>query len=127
MTPGGHLGGQVADPGFVPDDHLEHLDGLAIETTITAVELCTIGMWERVNGGYRVLDWEAVEIRPGSAGDLHVLAGQVRQAAAPGQGHHRDQAGLRHEIRVIKRCVRLQRIMRQLHLRGVLSARGTEA
>ena len=49
-------------PGFVPDDYLEHLDGLAIETTTTAVELCTIGMWERVNGGYRVLDWEAVEI-----------------------------------------------------------------
>ena len=49
-------------PGFVPDDYLEHLDGLAIETTITAAELCTIGTWERVNGGYRVLDWEAVEI-----------------------------------------------------------------
>jgi hypothetical protein len=48
--------------GFVPDDYLEHLDGLAIETTITAAELCTIGMWERVGGGYRVLDWEAVEI-----------------------------------------------------------------
>ena len=26
-------------PGFVPDDYLEHLDGLAIETTITAAEL----------------------------------------------------------------------------------------
>ncbi len=49
-------------PGFVPEDYLEHLDGLAIETTITAVELCAIGMWKRVNGGYRVLDWEAVEI-----------------------------------------------------------------
>jgi hypothetical protein len=49
-------------PGFVPDDYLEHLDGLAIETTITAVELCTVGMWERVDGGYRVLDWEAVEV-----------------------------------------------------------------
>jgi hypothetical protein len=49
-------------PGFVPDDYLEHLDGLAIETTITAVELYAIGMWERVNGGYRVLDREAVEI-----------------------------------------------------------------
>jgi hypothetical protein len=43
-------------PGFVPDDYLEHLDGLAIETTITAAELCTIGMWERIDGGYRVLD-----------------------------------------------------------------------
>jgi hypothetical protein len=49
-------------PGFVPDDYLEHLDGLAIETTITAAELCTIGMWERAGAGYRVLDWEAVEV-----------------------------------------------------------------
>ena len=49
-------------PGFVPDDYLEHLDGLGIETTITAAELCTAGMWERVDGGYRVLDWEAVEV-----------------------------------------------------------------
>jgi hypothetical protein len=49
-------------PGFVPDDYLEHLDGLSIETTITAAELCTAGMWERVDGGYRVLDWEAVEV-----------------------------------------------------------------
>jgi hypothetical protein len=49
-------------PGFVPDDYLEHLDGLSIETTITAAELCAIGTWERVDGGYRVLDWEAVEV-----------------------------------------------------------------
>jgi hypothetical protein len=49
-------------PGFVPDDYLEHLDGLHIETTITAAELCAIGMWQRTGGGYRVLDWEAVEI-----------------------------------------------------------------
>jgi hypothetical protein len=48
-------------PGFVPDDYLEYLDGLAVETTITAAELCTIGLWRRVDGGYRVLDWEAVE------------------------------------------------------------------
>ena len=49
-------------PGYVPDDYLEHLDGLGIETTITAAELCAIGTWERAGGGYRVLDWEAVEI-----------------------------------------------------------------
>ena len=48
-------------PGYVPDDYLEHLDGLGIETTITAAELCAIGTWERVDGGYRVLDWESVE------------------------------------------------------------------
>jgi hypothetical protein len=49
-------------PGYVPDDYLEHLEGLGIETTITAAELCAIGTWERVDGGYRVLDWEAVEV-----------------------------------------------------------------
>jgi hypothetical protein len=49
-------------PGYVPDDYLEHLDGLGIETTITAAELCAIGTWQRVGGGYRVLDWEAVEV-----------------------------------------------------------------
>jgi hypothetical protein len=49
-------------PGLVPDDYLEYLDGLGVETTITAVELCTAAMWERVDGGYRVLDWEAVEV-----------------------------------------------------------------
>ena len=48
-------------PGYVPDDYLEHLDGLGVETTITAAELCAIGTWERVGGGYRILDWEAVE------------------------------------------------------------------
>jgi hypothetical protein len=28
---------------------------------ITAAELCATGTWERAGGGYRVLDWEAVE------------------------------------------------------------------
>jgi hypothetical protein len=36
-------------------------DGLTIETALTAAELCTIGLWQRIDGGYRVLDWEAVE------------------------------------------------------------------
>jgi hypothetical protein len=29
--------------GSVPDGYLEHLDGLHIQTTITAAELCTAG------------------------------------------------------------------------------------
>jgi hypothetical protein len=28
----------------------------------------------------------------------------VRLCGAPGEGHHRDQAGVRHEIRVVERC-----------------------
>ena len=46
-------------PGFVPD---EYLNSLVTETTVPAAELCAIGTWERVDGGYRVLDWEAVEV-----------------------------------------------------------------
>jgi len=46
-------------PGFVPD---EYLNGLRMETTIAAADLCVLGTWERVDGGYRVLDWEAVEV-----------------------------------------------------------------
>jgi hypothetical protein len=48
-------------PGYIPDDYLEHLNGLGIETTIPAAELCAIGTWERISDGYRCLDWEGVE------------------------------------------------------------------
>jgi hypothetical protein len=66
-------------PGFVPDDYLEHLDGLAIEITITAAELCTIGLWQRVDDGYRVLDWEAVEC---CLDQVRQRTGNDKQAAA---------------------------------------------
>ena len=46
-------------PGFVSD---EYLNAIAAETTITAAELCAAGMWQRVDGGYEVLDREAVEM-----------------------------------------------------------------
>jgi hypothetical protein len=45
-------------PGFVPD---EYLNAISAETTITAAELCAAGMWERVDGGYKVFDQEMVE------------------------------------------------------------------
>ena len=74
-------------PGFVPDDYLGHLDGLAIETTVTAAELCTAGMWERVDGGYRVLDWEAVEV---CLDHVREIRGERAQASAQGGGCHVD-------------------------------------
>ncbi len=74
-------------PGFVPDDYLEHLDGLAIETTITAAELCTASMWERVDGGYRRLDWEAVEV---CLDHVREIRGEDAQASAQGAGCHMD-------------------------------------
>ncbi len=80
-------------PGFVPDDYLEHLDGLAIEATITAVELCTIGLWQRVDGGNRVLDWKAVEVcldqvhasAPGKTTGLRPENATARPWSGPGR------------------------------------------
>ena len=45
-------------PGFVSD---EYLNAVSAETTVTAAELCAAGMWQRVEGGYRVLDQEMVQ------------------------------------------------------------------
>jgi hypothetical protein len=45
-------------PGFVSDDYL---NAIPAETSITAAELCTAGMWRRVEGGYEVLDQEMVD------------------------------------------------------------------
>jgi hypothetical protein len=51
-------------PGFVPDDYLEYLDGLSIEATITAAELCTCG--------------KAVRLRRGRMAVIHRVAGWPR-------------------------------------------------
>ena len=40
-------------PGFVPDTYL---DGLGPGTAALAAELCSAGVWERADGGYRILD-----------------------------------------------------------------------
>ena len=71
-------------PGYVPDDYLEHLDGLGIETTITAAELCAIGTWERIGGGYRILDWEAVEY---ALDEVRRRTGEDPQALAEERDH----------------------------------------
>ena len=60
-------------------------------------------------------------VHPARAGHADMLAGQIGQPCPLRQGHHRDQAGPRHEIRVIERRVWLHQIMRQSHLRGVSS------
>jgi hypothetical protein len=52
-------------PGFVPHDYLKHLDGLGIQATITAGELCTVGLWERTGGGYRILRRDLARQRSG--------------------------------------------------------------
>jgi hypothetical protein len=56
-----------------------------------------------------------------------VLRDQIRQPGPLGQRHHRDQPGVRHQMRVIERRVDLRELMQQLHVRGVLSSPTTVA
>jgi hypothetical protein len=54
-------------PGFVPDEYLDELDGDELghpgaDPPALAAELCRAGIWERAEGGYRVLDEEAVQV-----------------------------------------------------------------
>ena len=46
-------------PGFVADEYLE---AISADTTLTALELCTAGLWERADGGYTVLDQQGLDM-----------------------------------------------------------------
>lgn len=46
-------------PGFISD---EYLGAIAAETDLTATELVLAGDWERVDGGYRVVDPKMQEL-----------------------------------------------------------------
>ena len=72
-------------PGFVPDDYLA---GLGPQTAITAAELRTAGLWERVPCGCRVLDGEAIEVCTDRMRELRKTPGP-----APGR---REREAARH-------------------------------
>lgn len=40
----------------------DYLNAISAETTITAAELCTAGLWRRVQGGYEVLEDDMVQM-----------------------------------------------------------------
>ena len=48
-----------ATPGFVSDAHLL---ALSAEASVSATELCTVGLWRRADDGYEILDRALVEI-----------------------------------------------------------------
>ena len=54
-------------PGFVPDGYLAGLAGDELghpgaDPAVLAAELCEAGIWERAQGGYRILDEEMVQV-----------------------------------------------------------------
>ena len=74
--------------GFVPD---AYLDGLGTGgTAALAAELCSAGVWERAEGGYRILDRDAVGRRQDLARQLSEQAARVR-ARIRAQDHARAQ------------------------------------
>ena len=60
-----------------------------------------------------------VRVHPARPADPDMLRGQVRQARPLRQGHHRDQARPRHEIRVIKRRIDLRQTVQQCRVAPV--------
>jgi hypothetical protein len=63
-------------PGFVPDSYLA---GLGPGTAVMAAELCSAGVWEQADGGYKILDRDAV----GRCQDLaRQLSGQAARVCA---------------------------------------------
>jgi hypothetical protein len=61
------------------------------------------------------------------AAGADMLRDEARQPGTPGERHHRDQPGVRHEIRLIELSGDPRQRMQQLHLQGVLSNLELEA
>jgi hypothetical protein len=62
---------EAGDPGFVSD---RYLNGISAETSITALELCLAGLWERTACGYRVSDADTLSVAEQIHVQLHDLA-----------------------------------------------------
>ena len=72
-------------PGFVSD---RFLNALRAETSVTALELCLAGLWNRVPCGYRVSDTATMAVTSQISEQLQLLALQCEQAG----GHFTDQS-----------------------------------
>lgn len=62
---------EAGNPGFVSD---RYLNAISAETSITALELCLAGLWERTSCGYRVSDADTLSVAAQIHSQLHDLA-----------------------------------------------------
>lgn len=62
---------ETGNAGFVSD---RYLNAISAETSITALELCLAGLWERTSCGYRVSDADTLSVAEQIHGQLHDLA-----------------------------------------------------
>ncbi len=84
---------EAGNPGFVSD---RYLNAINTETSITALELCLAGLWDRVPCGYRVSDADTMSVATQIHGQLHDLAAQCQSAG----GHLADP----HHPQLCARC-----------------------
>lgn len=71
--------------GLVTDTYL---DAVTAETSVDALELCTAGLWTRVDEGYRVLDSEVMRMASEVHRQLEELSARCRVTG----GHQPDAA-----------------------------------
>ena len=76
---------EAGEPGFVSD---RYLNAITAETSITTLELCLAGLWERTAGGYLVADTDTMSVALQIHGQLTDLAERCRRTG----GHVTDPA-----------------------------------
>ena len=89
----------VDHPGFVPDEYVASLTGEDLHSpdadpAVLATELCSDGMWRRADGGYRVLDWLAVQAAIDHVRELRTVDKPARNRERHGQAPSTDQPDL---------------------------------
>jgi hypothetical protein len=70
-------------PGLVSD---EYLDAISADTSLTALELCLAGLWERTDAGYRVSDADTLSV----AEQIHVQLNDLAARCVRSGGHMID-------------------------------------
>jgi hypothetical protein len=74
---------EAGRPGLVTD---EYLNGVTVETSVAALELCTAGLWTRSDEGYRVLESETERV----ATEVHRQLEELSQLCRMTGGHVPD-------------------------------------
>ena len=85
---------EAGDPGFVSD---RYLNAISAETSITALELCLAGLWERTACGYRVTDSDTLSVAaadpPAAARPRCAVPGQRRSPGRSAATVHCTKCG----------------------------------
>lgn len=61
FTRGCALAGEIEQSGFIPDAMLPSLTRKPVNARKVAAELVARGLWERVRGGYQIVNWETIQ------------------------------------------------------------------